>query len=644
MKSIVRFFTFSLLAVLIVSCMLPTSEQASGALDIGRAAKSGTSLGAKYIDADSARLWLSDSSVEWADVHYSVNNGGQINIRMQKTGSLFYWQVDNLAQYDVIEYWFTIGYTDGARDSDAYSYTHTESAASPSPSSGSQSFTIEAEDYAYMSGIQTESCAEGGLNVGWLDAGDWIAYPSLYFAGGTYTIEYRVASLNGGGQISADLDAGSIQLGVVDVPSTGGWQNWTTISQQVEIPEGEHAFGIFVPQGGYNINWIRFTLQGSSTPEPTPVPTSTPGATPSFISLAPGMEMTIEFKNKTAGQVSNDRIYVAVIGRDSSDRWTYLRPDGTSVAINAGESSDNWFFRLDSINGFQIPQVYTSVRLYMSLDTPLVMSAVVDAAGNVGIVQPNLANPSDPNQNIIFDWAEFTVHSGTFWGNTTQVDQFGFPYTLAVYSDDGSLAKKTGIEMSRDEVFSRFASYVPSEFEGLAKYPYRIVAPGKGGFGEDGTYSYYFDSYVDQVWNQYKSQSLYVSHPLGDFEARVLADNRMEFTRISDGQKFYISNKPNDTEILEGSGVLASGNTVELALEAWVCAAFNRHVMHYPDSSFWNNPAYYYLEGPANWYSAFWHSISLGGFAYGFCYDDVNDQSTLIEAHSVRAAVIEIFW
>ncbi|ADN02327.1 glycoside hydrolase, family 16 [Spirochaeta thermophila DSM 6192] len=127
-----------------------------------------------------------------------------------------------------------------------------------------------------MSGVQTESCVEGGLNVGWIDAGDWMAYASRYFEGGEYLVEYRVASLNGGGQLSADLDAGSIVLGSVSIPSTGGWQNWTTVSHTVTIPAGNHAFGIYAVSGGWNINWIRFTHLGSGGSTPTPTPTPPP--------------------------------------------------------------------------------------------------------------------------------------------------------------------------------------------------------------------------------------------------------------------------------------------------------------------------------------------------------------------------------
>ncbi|MBN2443181.1 MAG: carbohydrate-binding protein, partial [Spirochaetales bacterium] len=120
---------------------------------------------------------------------------------------------------------------------------------------------FEAEAWVAMSGVQTEGCSEGGSNVGWIDAGDWIAYPSAYYHAGTFIIEYRVASLNGGGTVSADLNGGSIQLGSRSIPSTGGWQNWTTVTQTVNIPEGTYALGIYASAGGWNVNWIRVRPQ-----------------------------------------------------------------------------------------------------------------------------------------------------------------------------------------------------------------------------------------------------------------------------------------------------------------------------------------------------------------------------------------------
>jgi chitinase len=121
--------------------------------------------------------------------------------------------------------------------------------------------TIQAETYNNMLGVQTEPTTDagGGLDVGWIDTGDWMAYYNINFpSSGTYTVQYRVASINGG-QLSMDLNAGSIQLGAANIPATGGWQNWTTISQTINVNAGTYNVGIFAQAGGWNINWFSIT-------------------------------------------------------------------------------------------------------------------------------------------------------------------------------------------------------------------------------------------------------------------------------------------------------------------------------------------------------------------------------------------------
>ncbi|MEN0035675.1 MAG: glycosyl hydrolase family 18 protein [Cellvibrio sp.] len=132
-----------------------------------------------------------------------------------------------------------------------------------SSSSSTAAFTrlIQAEAYTAMSGVQLENTTDtgGGQNVGWIDANDWMAHANINFpSSGTYKVEYRVASPNGA-SLSLDLNAGAIQLGQVGIPATGGWQTWTTVSHNVSINAGTYSVGIFAPQGGWNLNWIRFT-------------------------------------------------------------------------------------------------------------------------------------------------------------------------------------------------------------------------------------------------------------------------------------------------------------------------------------------------------------------------------------------------
>jgi beta-glucanase (GH16 family) len=121
---------------------------------------------------------------------------------------------------------------------------------------------IQAENYSSMSGVQTEGTTDtgGGLDVGYIDTGDWMAFPAVTIpTTGQYKVEYRVASLGGGGQLSLDENAGTTILGYLNIPDTGGWQNWTTISQTVTINAGTYNFGIYAQAGNWNLNWFRIT-------------------------------------------------------------------------------------------------------------------------------------------------------------------------------------------------------------------------------------------------------------------------------------------------------------------------------------------------------------------------------------------------
>lgn len=119
--------------------------------------------------------------------------------------------------------------------------------------------TIEAEDFDDQYGTEVEDCSEGGQNVGYIDAGDWLVYSDITFpTSGYYTIDCRVASLNGS-ELSLDLNAGSIVLGSVTILSTGDWQSWTTVSQTVSVDAGTYNLGIYAPVGGTNINWIQIS-------------------------------------------------------------------------------------------------------------------------------------------------------------------------------------------------------------------------------------------------------------------------------------------------------------------------------------------------------------------------------------------------
>lgn len=129
---------------------------------------------------------------------------------------------------------------------------------------GGFSQTIQAENYAVMSGVQTENCSEGGLNVGWIDANDWMVWDVNLPSSGSYNVEYRVASLNGGGSLQLEKAGGSPVYGSRSVPYTGGWQNWTTVSHTVNLSAGQQQIAIKALSGGWNLNWLKISSASGS--------------------------------------------------------------------------------------------------------------------------------------------------------------------------------------------------------------------------------------------------------------------------------------------------------------------------------------------------------------------------------------------
>jgi len=119
---------------------------------------------------------------------------------------------------------------------------------------------IEAEDYIDMFGIQTETTNDygGGLNVGWIDDGDWIEYDCDLAATGSYLGVFRVASESQGGSFKFILDG--VEKFSITVPITNGWQNWKTISNFMDLEKGRSRVRLFVEKGGFNLNWFEFTI------------------------------------------------------------------------------------------------------------------------------------------------------------------------------------------------------------------------------------------------------------------------------------------------------------------------------------------------------------------------------------------------
>ena len=95
---------------------------------------------------------------------------------------------------------------------------------------------VEAETMAFSKGVKTEQNDEVGVYVTDIHNGDYIKLQNVAFDNKYPRVfKARVASGLRGGQIEIRLDSvGGRCLGTVDVPGTGGWEKWQTVTLDLD--------------------------------------------------------------------------------------------------------------------------------------------------------------------------------------------------------------------------------------------------------------------------------------------------------------------------------------------------------------------------------------------------------------------------
>jgi hypothetical protein len=591
--------------------------------------------------------------------------------------------------------WFQIV----ASSSSSSTSTSSSSSSSTSTSSTSSSGTtvkIEAESYSSMFGVQKETTTDtgGGQDVGYIDSGDWMEYSGVNVpAAGDYSVQYRVASQTAKGVIQFNFDGSS--KGTLTLPTTGGWQTWATTSTTVSgLTAGTHTIRLAANTGGFNLNWFSITGSSSSSTStsssststsststsstggpPWPMPTSSSsggvtgnGSAGNLSAVKAGMFMTFDFVNNTGQPAS--QVYLTLLCRNKNKTLCWMKPDGSMTPLSTGDNTvakngrmcANYSIPLSSVNGgWQLPNYVDSARLFVTIGSILYITVNVDITGQVGYAAPDLNNTSDPDQDVYFDWYEFAIVPATwiqgspsgFWGNTTYVDQYCISLKADVYNAGNKLLASAGMTKTRGQIFGAYPSAVPAEFKGLVQAPYRINAPchymGHGfntQFGDP--YGNYMDSYTQAMWALYRTKTLTFpvdyNNVLSNSVTGKVVGNDFVFTCTSPAGQVVetgtLAGIPTTGMVMLGNGVLDTGSVFSKVCGAKICATLNRHVLD--DVTKWYNPVNYYKAAPANYYAAFWHTQTLGGLAYGFCYDDVEHQAGCIESFAPRGVVLTI--
>ncbi|MBA7537277.1 hypothetical protein ES705_29544 [subsurface metagenome] len=111
-------------------------------------------------------------------------------------------------------------------------------------------------------GVDIEACNDtvnsNGFNVGWTAPGEWIRYTVDIDSMAAYKLTLRYAGQNELTQIHFELDSVDI-TGLIDIPSTGAWVNWDSLSvENIILPKGVHSLMLYTDHGGCNLSYFAF--------------------------------------------------------------------------------------------------------------------------------------------------------------------------------------------------------------------------------------------------------------------------------------------------------------------------------------------------------------------------------------------------
>ena len=131
----------------------------------------------------------------------------------------------------------------------------------------------------------------GGYFLGWTNPGEWEKYTVNVATSGAYAVALRVANGGPGGTFHINMDGVNV-TGPLQMPQTGGWQNWTTISApNIAMPAGTHVLTLSIDSGAQGMgNFNSMTLTANSLATNTPF-NGTPAPVPG----------TIQFENYDLG-------------------------------------------------------------------------------------------------------------------------------------------------------------------------------------------------------------------------------------------------------------------------------------------------------------------------------------------------------
>jgi hypothetical protein len=202
--------------------------------------------------------------------------------------------------------------------------------------------------YRTTEGVDIETCGEGGYDVGWTNANEWMKYTVNVTTAGIYTIQARVASPNNGSQFYVELNGVNIS-GTITVPNTGNWQTYTTVTVTTPgLQAGIQSLRIVELTGGFNLNYVTFVRPGARINTSERV---TAAQTIVFPNPVTGKQINVQLVNEPTGnyqvQLFNH------LGQSVYNTKVSVANGNQRITITPGHQlpSGNYMLELSVLNG-----------------------------------------------------------------------------------------------------------------------------------------------------------------------------------------------------------------------------------------------------------------------------------------------------
>ena len=154
----------------------------------------------------------------------------------------------------------SFSYTLPATAADTFTWTGSQTGSTPPMAATAQ---IQGSSFSSESGLETETTGDstGEYDLGYLSSGAYTVYENVDFGSSVSQVNVRTASAGSGGTATFYLDSmTSTPIATVNLPVTGGWQTWTTVTANVSGATGVH--NLYVVFNGAssiaNVNWFQF--------------------------------------------------------------------------------------------------------------------------------------------------------------------------------------------------------------------------------------------------------------------------------------------------------------------------------------------------------------------------------------------------